>query len=84
MKYRLLLLRFFHSVENFLRNKFHKYPYQNRYHDDIISESEKEDKIWQSIHRHEDVAENSEREQELGEKGCFWMEKYLLRCFKFS
>lgn len=70
-----LLLGFIHCFQHFLRDKLHKYPNKKRDDDDIICESEKQYKIWQSIHRHDDVPEYPEREEEFCYERRFWMSK---------
>ncbi len=71
----LLLLGFIHCFQHFLRDKLHKYPDKKRDDDNIICESEKQYKIWQSIHRHDDVPEYPEREEEFCCERRFWMSK---------
>jgi hypothetical protein len=56
-------------------DKLHKYPDKQRDDNNIICESEEEYEIWQSVHRHEDISEYSEREKEFCYEWCSRMSK---------
>ena len=73
----LLLLGFIHCFHHFLRHKFHKYPDEEGYDDNIIGESEKKYKVRQRIHGHENITKYSQREEEFCCEWRFWM----LKCF---